>query len=161
VRAGLEPSRLTIEITETSAISNMELVRDLAGRLSTLGCGLALDDFGTGFGTFTYLKHLPIDYIKIDRDFVRELAHSRQDQRMVKAMVEIARGAGQQTVAEGVEDEVALDLLRRFGVDYAQGYYLAEPSAVDALAAPELMPGAAQLFRSLSVAAERKIPETE
>jgi diguanylate cyclase (GGDEF)-like protein len=162
VRAGLDASLLTIEITETSAISNIELVRQLADRLSKLGCGLALDDFGTGFGTFTYLKHLPIDYIKIDREFVRDLAHSKQDQQMIKAMVEIARAAGQQTVAEGVEDVIALDLLRRFGVDYAQGYYLAEPSPVDVCAAPELMPGAAKLFRSLSVATgELKIPETE
>jgi EAL domain-containing protein (putative c-di-GMP-specific phosphodiesterase class I) len=76
------------------------------------------------------LKHLPITCIKIDRDFVMALATDRADQRMIKAIVEIARAAGQVTVAEGVEDVVALDLLRRYGVDCAQGYYLARPSLV-------------------------------
>jgi diguanylate cyclase (GGDEF)-like protein len=144
-------SGLTIEITETSAISNMEIVRVLAERLSALGCGLALDDFGTGFGTFTYLKHLPFDSIKIDREFVGELAHNRPDQQMIKAMVEIARGSDQRTVAEGIEDATSLDLLRRFGVDYGQGYYLGRPSPLGELA-PVLSPDAARHYGSLAPA---------
>jgi diguanylate cyclase (GGDEF)-like protein len=148
-RAGVDPSLVTIEITETSAVSNMDLVRDLAERLAALGCGLALDDFGTGFGTFTYLKHLPISCIKIDRDFVKDLASDRADQRMIRAIVEIARASGQTTVAEGVEDVVSLDLLRRYGVDCAQGYYLARPSLVGAHT-PPLTDGAANLYGSLA-----------
>jgi diguanylate cyclase (GGDEF)-like protein len=147
--AGADPSLVTIEITETSAVSNMDLVRELADRLAALGCGLALDDFGTGFGTFTYLKHLPITCIKIDREFVKALATDRADQRMIKAIVEIARAAGQVTVAEGVEDVVALDLLRRYGVDCAQGYYLARPSLVST-ERPALTDGAAQLYGALA-----------
>jgi diguanylate cyclase (GGDEF)-like protein len=149
---GVDLSRITIEITETAAISNMDIVRDLAQRLSALGCSLALDDFGTGFGTFTYLKHLPIDSIKIDREFVGDLARNRPDQQMIKAMVEIARAAGQSTVAEGIEDVISLDLLRRFGVDYGQGYYLARPSPLTD-SPPALTNGAAQLYGSLTGAA--------
>jgi EAL domain-containing protein (putative c-di-GMP-specific phosphodiesterase class I) len=147
--SGADPSLVTIEITETSAVSNMHLVRELADRLAALGCGLALDDFGTGFGAFTYLKHLPITCIKIDREFVKALATDRADQRMIKAIVEIARAAGQVTVAEGVEDVVALDLLRRYGVDCAQGYYLARPSLVST-ERPALTDGAAQLYGALA-----------
>jgi diguanylate cyclase (GGDEF)-like protein len=148
-RTGADPTLITIEITETSAASNMDLVCQLAGRLAELGCGLALDDFGTGFGTFTYLKHLPISCIKIDRDFVKNLAGDHADQRMIKAIVEIARAAGQITVAEGVEDVVSLDLLRRYGVDCAQGYYLARPALVVA-EAPSLTGGAANLYGALA-----------
>jgi diguanylate cyclase (GGDEF)-like protein len=148
-RAGVDPSLVTIEITETSAISNMDRLSDLAKRLAALGCGLALDDFGTGFATFTYLKHLPISCIKIDRDFVKDLAGDHTDQRMIRAIVEIARASGQTTVAEGVEDVVSLDLLRRYGVDCAQGYYLARPSLVGAHT-PALTDGAANLYGSLT-----------
>jgi diguanylate cyclase (GGDEF)-like protein len=153
-RDGIDPRLITIEITETSAVSNMDLVRELAERLAALGCGLALDDFGTGFGTFTYLKHLPITCIKIDRDFVKDLGTDRADQRMIKAIVEIARAAGQTTVAEGVEDVVSLDLLRRYGVDSAQGYYLARPSLVGA-DTPTLTEGATNLYGSLM---QRSVP---
>jgi diguanylate cyclase (GGDEF)-like protein len=149
VAGGLDASRLTLEITETSAVSNMEIVRALAERLAAMGCRLALDDFGTGFGGFTYLKHLPIDFIKIDREFVRDLARNRADQRMIRAMVEIARADGQLTIAEGVEDVVALDMLRRSGVDCAQGYYLGRPALL-AERPRALAHGAAQLYGSLA-----------
>jgi diguanylate cyclase (GGDEF)-like protein len=149
--AGHDLSRLVLEITETSAISNMDLVRDLAERLARLGCGIALDDFGTGFGTFTYLKHLPIHTIKIDREFVRDLAHNQSDQQMIKAMVEIARASGRRTVAEGIEDVVALDMLRRFGIDRGQGSYLGRPAALSA-EPPRLCDGAACLYDSLGAA---------
>jgi len=148
-RTGTDPSLVTIEITETSAATNMDLIVGVAQRLATLGCGLALDDFGTGFGAFTYLKHLPITSIKIDRDFVCNVASDPSDQRIVKAIVEIARAAGQSTVAEGVEDGATLDLLRRLGVDCAQGYYLGVPWAVDHASAA-LPIGTPRPCRSLS-----------
>jgi diguanylate cyclase (GGDEF)-like protein len=147
--SGIDLSRITLEITETAAVSNIDLVRELAQRLSALGCRLALDDFGTGFGTFTYLQHLPIDAIKIDREFVGELARSGSDQQMVTAMVEIARAAGQRIVAEGIEDAVSLELLRSFGVDYGQGYYLARPGPLGA-EQPKLSDGATQFYGSLA-----------
>jgi diguanylate cyclase (GGDEF)-like protein len=158
VRRGLDASLLTLEITETATVSNIELVRDIAERLSELGCGLALDDFGTGFGAFTYLKHLPIDLIKIDAEFVRDLADNPTDQRMVRAMVAIARAAGQRTVAEGVEDITSLDLLRRYGVDFAQGFYLGRPAEVNSRP-PVLAAGATDLYTLSSRLAQ--ITETE
>jgi diguanylate cyclase (GGDEF)-like protein len=149
VRAGLEPRLVTIEITETCAVSEMRLVGALAKRLSALGCKLALDDFGTGFGALTYLKHLPVDVIKIDAEFVRDLAGSASDRRMIKAIVEIARAGGQRTVAEGVEDAMSLGVLQSCGVDFAQGYFLARPSHVGERV-PGLAAEAADLYRPIS-----------
>jgi diguanylate cyclase (GGDEF)-like protein len=147
VASGVDPSLLTIEITETSPVSNLGAVCELAERLTALGCGLALDDFGTGYGALTYLKHLPIGTIKIDRDFVRDLATDRGDERIIQAIVEIARAAGQTTVAEGVEDAAALDRLRRSGVDRAQGFFLGRPGLVQRTP-PRLARGAAARFGS-------------
>jgi EAL domain-containing protein (putative c-di-GMP-specific phosphodiesterase class I) len=128
--APIDPTRLVFEVTETEAIVNVERARGLARRLSSLGCGLALDDFGSGFGSFYYLKHLPFDLIKIDGDFVRELPASRTDQLTIEAIVQIARGLGKPTVAEFVGDDATLALLRRLGVDFAQGYHLGVPGPV-------------------------------
>jgi EAL domain-containing protein (putative c-di-GMP-specific phosphodiesterase class I) len=147
VASGVDPSLLTIEITETSPVADLGAVCELAERVTALGCGLALDDFGTGYGALTYLKHLPIGTIKIDRDFVRDLATDRGDQRIIQAIVEIARAAGQTTVAEGVEDAAALDRLRRAGVDRAQGYFLGRPGLVQRTP-PRLARGAAPRFGS-------------
>ena len=101
----------------------------LAERLSALGCGFALDDFGTGYGSFTYLKHLPVDYMKIDMEFVRHLKAGSPDVQVVSAIIDVARKFGIQTVAEGVESQETLDLLRELGADYAQGYHLGFPAS--------------------------------
>ena len=95
------------------------------------GCEIALDDFGTGFGSFTYLKRLPIQYLKIDIDFVRDLVANPANQHVVKAIVNLARGFGQETIAEGVEDAQTLDLLRDYGVDFAQGFYIGRPAPIE------------------------------
>jgi EAL domain-containing protein (putative c-di-GMP-specific phosphodiesterase class I) len=100
----IDPDDLILEITETAVISNMDEARRFAETLSRLGCRFALDDFGTGFGSYYYLKHLPLHYIKIDGDFIRNLAHSPTDQLMVRAMVQVAQGLGMKTVAEFVEE---------------------------------------------------------
>jgi hypothetical protein len=84
-----------------------------------LGCRIALDDFGTGYGGFTYVKRLPVDYLKIDIEFVRDLPRNDASQHVVRAIVQLARDFGQKTVAEGVEDDETLTILREFGVDYA------------------------------------------
>jgi diguanylate cyclase (GGDEF)-like protein/PAS domain S-box-containing protein len=125
--SSVDPASLTFEITETAAITNMDLARSLAQRLTSLGCRFALDDFGAGFASFYYLKHLPLHYVKIDGGFIRELPRSATDRLVVKAMVEIAQGMGLQTIAEFVEDAETLELLRELGVDYAQGYHVARP----------------------------------
>jgi EAL domain-containing protein (putative c-di-GMP-specific phosphodiesterase class I) len=127
---GIDPRALIFEVTETAAIVNIEKARRFAERLGELGCAFALDDFGAGFGSFYYLKHLPVDYLKIDGDFIRQLPASKPDQLTVKAIVQIAHGLGKRTVAEFVGDEATVSLLRRYGVDYAQGYHTGRPLAV-------------------------------
>jgi EAL domain-containing protein (putative c-di-GMP-specific phosphodiesterase class I) len=123
----VDPARLVVEITETAAISDMEQAKALCRGLQKLGCAVALDDFGAGFGSFHYVKHLPFDYLKIDGDFVRELAGSPDDQLLVGALVQVARGMNMQTIAEFVEDQATMEMLRSLGVDYAQGYEVGRP----------------------------------
>jgi diguanylate cyclase (GGDEF)-like protein/PAS domain S-box-containing protein len=126
-KAGIDPACLTFEVTETTAISNLEGVKDFADRLRARGCALAIDDFGAGFGSFYYLKSLTFDYFKIDGDFVRGLVENRMDQLVVEAIVGIARGTGKQTIAEFVPDEETSLLLAKLGVDHAQGYHIGKP----------------------------------
>ncbi|HVF78269.1 MAG TPA: PAS domain S-box protein [Solirubrobacteraceae bacterium] len=127
----IEPGRLVIEVTETAAIVNIERARRLAERLHALGCRFALDDFGAGFASFYYLKHLAFDYLKIDGEFVRQLVHDPTDQLVIEAVVNIARGLGTRTIAEFVGDDETVELLRRLGVDYGQGYHLGMPVSVE------------------------------
>jgi diguanylate cyclase (GGDEF)-like protein len=130
VAAGLAPENILFEITETTLAGNMDEAVGFAERLGRIGCPLALDDFGTGFGSFLYLKSLPVNCLKIDMEFVRDLAASRAAREVVRAVVGIARGLGQCTIAEGVEDGLTLRLLRDLGVDQAQGYALGRPEPV-------------------------------
>lgn len=134
-RTSLDPSRLTFEITETAAVTDMPAARALTGRLRELGCAVALDDFGAGFGTFAYIKNLPFDYIKIDGDFVRSCVSNQPDQVIIDAIVNMASGLGKKTIAEFTGDRQTLELLRARGVDFAQGYYVGRPlPLVEALA---------------------------
>jgi EAL domain-containing protein (putative c-di-GMP-specific phosphodiesterase class I) len=119
--------RIVFEITETATIEHLEAAESFASDLTALGCGLALDDFGTGFGSFTYLRRLPLRYLKIDRSFVRNLPRSAGDRRVVQSVVGIADRFGLQTIAQGVEDEGTLDMVRQLGADYAQGFHLGRP----------------------------------
>lgn len=127
---GLDPAALTFEVTETVAISDMTVAAAFLARLKSLGCRTALDDFGSGMSSFAYLRDLPVDTIKIDGRFVKNLDTSPVDQAMVRAMCEIARALGKQTVAEFVENEECFRLLAEFGVDYGQGYHLGRPDMV-------------------------------
>jgi diguanylate cyclase (GGDEF)-like protein/PAS domain S-box-containing protein len=131
--SGIDPARLVFEITETAAVADIEQARGFAQRLARIGCGVALDDFGAGYASFHYLKNLPINYLKIDGEFVRELPDSTVDQLIVKALVDVCQGLGIKTVAEFVEDERTLELVRELGVDFAQGYHLGKPEPVSAL----------------------------
>jgi len=124
---GLDPSLLTFEITETAAIANLSAATRFIGALKDIGCQFALDDFGSGFSSFTYLKHLPVDKLKIDGSFVQSMAQSTVDQAMVQSMNQVAHALGKQTIAEYVESAETLQLLESYGVDFAQGNFIGKP----------------------------------
>lgn len=126
-QAGVNPSRLIVEITETAAVSDLHDAQRMIEALRQLGCGVCLDDFGVGFASFAYLKHLHVDTIKIDGIFIRDLPSDPDNQVFVQAMVSVALGLGKSVVAEYVEDGPTLALLRQFGVDLVQGYFLDRP----------------------------------
>lgn len=128
---GIDPAAITFEITETVAIADMTTAVALLTRLRTLGCLTALDDFGSGMSSFAYLRELPVDIVKIDGRFVRNVANSPMDIAMLKAMNDIAHALGKKTVAEFVEDESHFKLICELGVDYGQGYYLGKPVLID------------------------------
>ena len=127
----IDAARLSFELTETAAISNLSTSRPFAQRLRDLGCELALDDFGAGFGSFTYLRHIPFDLLKIEGQFVRECARDARDRALVEALVKIAGSLGKRTVAEFVGDEPTVAALNTIGVDMAQGYHLGRPAPVE------------------------------
>jgi diguanylate cyclase (GGDEF)-like protein len=133
----IPPRRVCLEITESAAIANLAASTPLFARLRQLGCRFALDDFGSGLSSFGYLRHLPVDFVKIDGGFVRNIAHNVVDMAMVEAINKISHVMGLQTIAEFVESEEVLHALRQLGVEYAQGYLLGRPQVlVDADALP-------------------------
>lgn len=126
--SGLEPSVICFEITETIAVKNLELASRFMGELRTIGCRFALDDFGAGMSSFRYLRSLPIDYLKIDGEFVSNMMSDRVSYGVVSAINEVAHSMRCSTVAEHVESEVELAMLRELGIDFCQGYFFAQPS---------------------------------
>ena len=126
----LPEGAICFEITETAAISNLSRVIHFMQSLKKLGCKFSLDDFGSGLSSFTYLKNLPVDYLKIDGQFIRNVAEDSVDESMVKAINEVGRAMGIETIAERVETKEVLDKLSELGVEYAQGYYIARPTSV-------------------------------
>jgi PAS domain S-box-containing protein len=130
-RTGADPTKIVFEITETALLSDESEGRRFVEHLHELGCRVAMDDFGTGYGGFTYLKQLPIDYLKIDIEFVRDLPDNVASRNVVQAIVNLARDFGAKTVAEGVEDGRTIDLLHDLGVDYAQGFFIGRPAPLD------------------------------
>ena len=129
----VNPASLMLELTETTAVSDIPQAQAFARRLHALGCRLALDDFGTGFGSFYYLKHLPFDVLKIDGEFVRSCVENELDRRIVAAIVDIARSAGSVTVGEHAGNQACVSMLRDLGVDRGQGYQLGVPDTLSAL----------------------------
>ncbi len=123
----VDPSRLVLEITETEAVTDMKEARQLMEEVHERGCQFALDDFGVGFSSFNYLRQLPVDMVKIDGAFIRQLYAQEENQYVVKAMVDVAHGFGKVAVAEFVDCAQTFAMLKEFGVDYAQGYYLGKP----------------------------------
>ena len=127
---GVEGDRLVLEITEQLAVRFAASTDKQIARIRDLGCLLAIDDFGSGYSSFTYLKRLPVDYLKIDGSFVKGLTRDRVDQAMVRMVGEVARAAGIETVAEYVTSAATFELLAKYGIDYAQGYYIGKPAPV-------------------------------
>ncbi len=139
VRAAMEahdtrPASVVFEITETAAVENIDAARRLVEQLREIGCGVAVDDFGTGYGSFIYLRHLPVTEIKIDMSFIQDLLRSEVDQRVVESIVMVARNFGMTTVAEGVENAATLDMLGGMGIDFAQGYHVGRPAPMERIA---------------------------
>ena len=129
----LEPRYLMLEITESILMADPERSARILSQLSEMGVGLALDDFGTGYSSLSYLKRLPVDELKIDGSFVKNMARDPDDAMIVRSTVQMARGLGRVVVAEGVEDEVTLNRLRGFGCQLAQGYGISRPLPAEGL----------------------------
>jgi EAL domain-containing protein (putative c-di-GMP-specific phosphodiesterase class I) len=131
VKGGLDPHNLGFEISENSAGADLEAAQALAVRLTQIGCDLAVDEFGTGFASLVYVKHLPAQIIKVGREFVGDLPRSLDDYHVLGCIVDLAAKLGRKTAAVGVEDGLTLELLKRLGVDYAQGFFIGRPRELD------------------------------
>ncbi len=129
-RSGIDASKICFEITETAAIASFSQANRFIQALKELGCMFALDDFGTGLSSFGYLKHFPVDFLKIDGSFVKEILHDPIDREMVRSINEIGHLTGKKTIAEFAENQEIIEMLRGIGVDYAQGYGIATPQRV-------------------------------
>ena len=125
---GVRAERLTFEITETAAVENYKQTRSMINHIRALGCRFALDDFGAGFCSFNYLKTFPVDYVKIDGQFISNLVDDETDQMLVRSMHQIANKMGKKTIAEFVESPEAIVLLRKIGVNFGQGYIFGKPN---------------------------------
>ncbi|WP_369160549.1 EAL domain-containing protein [Candidatus Thiodiazotropha sp. LNASS1] len=134
VNSAIDPGKVIFEITETSAVSNLVSANELITRLSALGCRFALDDFGSGFSSFSHLKNLPVDFIKIDGLFVRGVATDPSDRAIVHSINDIAHSLGKKTIAEYVEDAAILRFLYESGINYVQGHFLSPPMDVSNIA---------------------------
>jgi len=132
-RYGIDPQKIELEITESAVMDDLEYSGQLISLLRDRGYRISIDDFGIGHSSFAYLKKLPVSTLKIDQAFVKNLAHNPSDQKIVHAIIDLARSLDLETVAEGVEDEAALTLLRDWGCDYAQGFWLHRPAPYDKL----------------------------
>jgi EAL domain-containing protein (putative c-di-GMP-specific phosphodiesterase class I) len=127
-QTGVAPEQVCFEIAESAVIGNLEHARRFVGVLHGLGCKFTIDDFGSGVGALSSLKNLPLDYLKLDGSFIRNLAGDSVSQTMVTAMIALARKLNFKIIAEQVEDSAALDAARKIGVDYVQGFVIARPA---------------------------------
>ena len=126
-QTGVKPEMIELEITESTLMINMDKTITMLKKLRLLGVQIAIDDFGTGYSSLTYLKHFPVNTLKIDRSFIQNVATDRDDAAIVKGVIALAHSMQLEVVAEGVEDEVQLSFLKRSGCDYAQGYHYSRP----------------------------------
>jgi diguanylate cyclase (GGDEF)-like protein/PAS domain S-box-containing protein len=128
--SGIDATKICFEITETAAIASYAQASRFINALKELGCKFALDDFGTGLSSFGYLKHFPVDFLKIDGSFVKEILHDPIDREMVRSINEIGHLTGKQTIAEFAENKEIITMLKGMGIDYAQGYGVSEPQRI-------------------------------
>lgn len=127
ITSSIEPNRLGFEITEKLAIQNVDKVKEWMERFKKLGCKFALDDFGSGFSSFSYLSKLPIDYLKIDGSLIKEINSNPKTAEIVFAINDLAHSLGMKTIVECIENKETLELLKNYGVDFFQGFYLSPP----------------------------------
>lgn len=133
-KANINPAHICFEMTETAAVQNLDETGVFLAQMRALGCQIALDDFGTGFSSLEYIKQLPLDYIKIDGAFIKDLATNQLDQSMVRFVSDVARHLKVRTVAEYVENAQILEILHELNVDLAQGYFIAKPTPLPPIA---------------------------
>lgn len=129
-RANFPPNVLNFEITETYFVSNMNIAKKMIHELSGLGCQFSMDDFGSGMSSYGYLKQLPVDWIKIDGMFIRDILDDEVNMIFVRNIIELAKVMGKKTVAEYVENQAILTKVKELGVSYAQGYELGRPEVL-------------------------------
>lgn len=141
---GVDPKRITFELTESASLFNLHITQKVIADLHNLGCSFSVDDFGSGFSSFAYLKDLPADYIKLDGSFIQNLHHDQIDQTLVKSMIQVIQALGKKAVAEYVENEAILEILKGMGVDFVQGYHIGHPLPVEKLLAQHNKPEPSQ-----------------
>lgn len=137
VRYGVPRDKLIFEVTETTAVANLEDAADFINEMRNIGCRFSLDDFGAGQSSYAYLKRLPVDFIKIDGAFVRNIAQDDVDYALVKSITEMGHFLNKKIIAEYVSDEEIMEVVKDIGVDYVQGYFLGRPCYIEDLAARE------------------------
>jgi EAL domain-containing protein (putative c-di-GMP-specific phosphodiesterase class I) len=143
VHDGLDPRNLTFEVSENSAGTDLEAAKAFAVRLTQIGCDFAIDEFGVGYSSLQFVKHLPAQMIKVGREFVADLPRSLDDYHVMGCIVDLAAKLGRKTAAVGVEDGLTLEILKRLGVDYAQGFFIGRPREIDLEQPRDVEPAAA------------------
>lgn len=130
-RWSVSPEVLTLELTESTVMSDPEFAISVLEKLDTMGVSLSIDDFGTGYSSLSYLKNLPVDEIKIDKSFIKDIVHNSDNEAIVRAVLVLAHHMHLSVVAEGVEDVESLDMLRELGCHVVQGYYFSKPMPLE------------------------------
>lgn len=133
---GVDPKRITFELTESASLFNLHITQRVIAELHKLGCTFSVDDFGSGFSSFAYLKELPADYIKLDGSFIQNLYRDKIDQTLVKSMIQVIQALGKKAVAEYVENQAILDILKGMGIDFVQGYHIGHPLPIEQVLLP-------------------------
>lgn len=132
-KTGADPSKLIFEVVETDALDSIHEANTLLKNFRKIGARIALDDFGVGFTSFEYVRELPVDFIKIDQSFVRFIHERPNDQALVRSMIEMSHSLNKQVIVEGVETQEAMEIVRKLGAEYVQGYFISKPMPLDAL----------------------------
>jgi EAL domain-containing protein (putative c-di-GMP-specific phosphodiesterase class I) len=141
-RTGAPPGKVCFELTETAAVGNLFRATEFMLKFKVMGCRFSLDDFGAGMSSYGYLRRLPVDYLKIDGSFVRNMATDESDLAVVRSINEIGHFLGKKTVAEYVHNEETAELARSIGIDYLQGWGIEKPRPIAELEVPEIFASA-------------------